>query len=72
MTLGEDGRPYIAVRRKQEERKENKQERVKPTISDQREEKDVIEEKEQYLTIGEDGRPYIAVRIKQSNKLENT
>ena len=72
MTFGEDGRPYIAVRRKQEERKENEQERVKPAISDPQAEEDVIEEEEQYLTIGKDGRPYIAVRIKRSNKLEST
>ena len=44
MTIGEDGRPYIAVRRKPEEGKENEQEGATPTISNQREEEDGIEE----------------------------
>ena len=70
MTIGEDGRPYIAVRRKTEEEKEKVQEEVIHAVFSQREEEDWIEEEEQYLTIGADGRPYIAVRSIRINKLE--
>ena len=45
MTIGEDGRPYIAVRRKQEERKENEQEEANPMISNQREEEAGLKKK---------------------------
>ena len=72
MTIGEDGRPYIAVRRKTEEEKEKVQEGATQTVFKQQEEEDGMEEEEQYLTIGADGRPYIAVRIKRGNELEKT
>ena len=67
MTTGEDGRPYIAVRVKQGDKKENK-------VHEERTEQRVIEEnkeEEQYMTVDEDGRPYIAVRMKQGDKQEN-
>ena len=70
MTIGEDGRPYIAVRRKTEEEKEKIQEGATHTVFKQREEEDGMEEEEQYMTIGADGRPYIAVRIKRGSKLK--
>ena len=66
MTTGEDGRPYIAVRMRQEDKKENK-------VHKERKEQRVIEEneeEEQYMTVDEDGRPYIAVRRKQGDKQE--
>ena len=69
MTIGEDRRPYIAVRGKMEEEKEKVQGRDTQENLDQNEEADWIEEEEQYMTMGADGRPYIAVRIKRGNKL---
>ena len=64
MTIGEDGRPYIAVRRKTEEEKEKVQGGDTQIRFNQWEEegprqggKNKAEEEEQYMTIGEDGRP---------------
>ena len=68
MTVGEDGRPYIAVRRKMEEEKEKVQGRATQENLDQNAEADWMEEEEQYLTTGADRRPYIAVRRKLGNK----
>ena len=62
MTTGEDGRPYIAVRMRQEDKKENK-------VHKERKEQRVIvenKEEEQYMTVDEDGRPYIAVRKEET------
>ena len=55
LAIGEDGRPWIAVRKKQEIRREDS----KKPVSQQGVAEEVDEEKE-YLAIGEDGRPYIA------------
>ena len=73
LSVGEDGRPYIALRKKQE----IGQEQRKP-ILDEEEKVDFFpqwkpkqgvveetEEEEGYLSVGEDGRPYIALRKKQ-------
>ena len=62
MTTGEDERPYIAVRMRQEDKKENK-------VHKERKEQRVIvenKEEEQYMTVDEDGRPYIAVRKEET------
>ena len=62
MTIDEDGRPYIAVRRKLRDKQEKEGQEWRPMQGVVEENK---EEEEQYMTIGEDGRPYIAVRTRQ-------
>ena len=80
MTIGEDGRPYIAVRMKQGGKQENEEQEWRTEIEQgetqkddytRRRQEEVVEEEEQFMTIGEDGRPYIAVRIRQRDKIEN-
>ena len=80
MTIGEDGRPYIAVRMKQGGKQENEEQEWRTEIEQgetqkddytRRRQEEVVEEEEQFMTIGEDGRPYIAVRIRQRDKREN-
>ena len=64
MTIGETGRPYIAVRRKVKEEK-----KVQGRAA---QENKAIDEGEQYMIIGEDGRPYIAVRKEMEEEKEKT
>ena len=74
LSIGEYGRPYIALRKKQEIRRE---EGRKPVL-DEEKKGDIFpkwqpqlgvvednEEEEGYLTVGADGRPYIALKRKQ-------
>ena len=73
LSVGEDGRPYIALRKKQE----IGQEQRKPILDEEekvdffpqwKSKQGVVEETEEeegYLSVGKDGRPYIALRKKQ-------
>ena len=62
MTIDENGRPYISVRRKLRDKQEKEGQEWRPMQGVVEENK---EEEEQYMTIREDGRPYIAVRIRK-------
>ena len=81
LAKGDDGRPYIVVRKKQEIRQEDQN---KPVLDEEKKvdffpkwqpRQGVVEEteeEEEYLTIGEDGRPYIAFRKKKEIKKVKT
>ena len=64
MTVDEDGRPYIPVRRKLGDKQEKEEQEWRPPQGVVEENE---EEEEQYTTIDEDGRPYIAVQRRQGD-----